>query len=82
MSVMPDGGVARCTFYSRSPVGNVTEGLRRCWQRLSPIPLNDLLCDCQYLESCRGGCRYRAELLGNPLGRDLYRCAMYGIIGS
>jgi radical SAM protein with 4Fe4S-binding SPASM domain len=82
MSVMPDGGVARCTFYSRSPVGNVTEGLRRCWQRLSPIPLDDLLCDCQYLESCRGGCRYRAELLGNPLGRDLYRCAMYGIIGS
>lgn len=77
-SVLSDGKVAKCAFYRSSPVGDVDEGLRVCWSRITPIPLDQLECDCSERETCRGGCRYRAELLGNPLGKDLYRCFAYG----
>ena len=77
MSVMADGRVAKCTFYADTPVGKAAEGIRECWQRIKPIRLEELHCDCSYLESCRGGCRYRAELSGNPLGKDLYKCHSY-----
>jgi radical SAM protein with 4Fe4S-binding SPASM domain len=80
MAVMADGKVAKCTFYSDSSVGRVEEGLKVCWQRIKPIRLDELKCDCEYIESCRGGCRYRTELFGDPLGKDLYRCALHGII--
>jgi radical SAM protein with 4Fe4S-binding SPASM domain len=80
MAVMADGKVAKCTFYSDNPAGRVEEGLRTCWQRIKPIRLDELECDCEYIESCRGGCRYRAQLFGNPLGKDFDRCALYGII--
>jgi len=80
MAVMADGKVAKCTFYSDNPAGRVEEGLRTCWQRIKPIRLDELECDCEYIESCRGGCRYRAQLFGDPLGKDFDRCALYGII--
>jgi radical SAM protein with 4Fe4S-binding SPASM domain len=80
MSVMADGKVAKCSFYSDRSVGRIEEGLRICWQRIRHIRLDELRCECEYIESCRGGCRYRACLLGDPLGKDLYRCALYGII--
>jgi radical SAM protein with 4Fe4S-binding SPASM domain len=78
-AVTADGGVAKCTFYAARPVGNIREGLRECWERIQPIRLDDLTCDCSHIESCRGGCRFRAELLGDPLGRDLYKCSFYGV---
>jgi radical SAM protein with 4Fe4S-binding SPASM domain len=77
MSVMADGSCAKCAFYYKDPAGRIEEGLVRCWERIEHIPLKDLECDCEYLESCRGGCRYRAETLGSPLGKDLYRCRFY-----
>lgn len=80
MSIMADGKVSKCTFYADRSVGTVQDGLRKCWQRISPVRLNSLTCDCKYLASCRGGCRYRAEVLGNARGKDLYRCALYDII--
>lgn len=80
MSVASDGRVSKCTFYSDSASGRVEDGLRECRQRIKPVRLDELKCDCDHLESCRGGCRYRAELLGDPLGKDLYRCSHYGII--
>jgi radical SAM protein with 4Fe4S-binding SPASM domain len=80
MSVMSDGRIAKCTFYADQAVGRAEEGLRQCWQRINPLRLSELNCDCEYIESCRGGCRYRAELLGDPLGKDLYRCSFYDII--
>lgn len=79
MAIMADGNVAKCTFYSDNPVGRIEDGLKACWQRIKPIRLDELKCDCEYIESCRGGCRYRAELFGDPLGKDLNRCALYGI---
>lgn len=80
MSVMADGKITKCTFYADRPVGTVHDGLRECWQKIAPIRLSDLTCDCAYLASCRGGCRYRAEVLGNACGKDLYRCALYDIM--
>lgn len=80
MAVMADGRAAKCTFYADRAAGTIRDGLRMCWSRIQPIHLNDLACDCAHLESCRGGCRYRAELLGNRLGKDFYRCALYGIL--
>jgi len=77
-SVLADGMVAKCAFYRFAPVGSVDEGLGVCWSRISPLPLDKLQCNCAVRDTCRGGCRYRAELLGNPLGRDYYRCVAYG----
>jgi len=80
MAVMADGRVSKCTFYSDSYVGRIEDGLRECWQKIKPIRLDKLKCDCKHIESCRGGCRYRARLLGDPFGKDLYRCNFYGIM--
>ncbi len=82
MAVLPDGRAAKCTFYNslEDSVGNISEGLANCWKRIRPVLLSQLDCDCEYLELCRGGCRYRAELISGRGGKDLYRCALYGII--
>jgi radical SAM protein with 4Fe4S-binding SPASM domain len=79
MAAMADGRVAKCTFYADRPIGTIKEGLRECWGRIQPVLLSALTCDCSHLESCRGGCRFRAELLGDPLGKDLYKCSFYGV---
>jgi len=80
MSVMADGGCARCAFYSEKPVGYIADGMEECWRRIKPIRLDELKCDCDVVELCRGGCRYRAELMGDPYGKDLYRCVFSGKI--
>ncbi len=80
MAVMADGRVAKCTFYSDSPIGKIKDGLGKCWQRIRPVRLNELDCDCNYTELCRGGCRFRASLLSGPSGKDLYKCNLYDII--
>ncbi|MBI5103197.1 MAG: radical SAM protein [Nitrospirae bacterium] len=83
MSVSADGRTSKCTFYADSaPAGRINDGLLKCWKKIVPVRLDRLECDCEYLESCRGGCRYRAEVLGNPDGKDLYRCFSYDIIGT
>ena len=79
-AVIADGRVSKCTFYADNFAGRIENGLRECWKRIKPIRLDELACDCRYIESCRGGCRYRALLLGNALGKDLYRCALYDIL--
>jgi radical SAM protein with 4Fe4S-binding SPASM domain len=81
-AVMADGRVSKCTFYADNFAGRIEDGLRECWKRIEPIRLDELACDCRYIESCRGGCRYRALLLGNALGKDLYRCALYDILNK
>lgn len=80
MAVLADGRAAKCTFYGDRPVGTIDEGLRTCWQRVRPVRLEHLDCSCEFREACRGGCRYRAETIDAPRGRDLYRCALYGVI--
>jgi len=73
-AVMPDGGVAKCGFFTGEQAGNVREGLRTCWERIRPIELQRLSCDCPYLEDCRGGCRYRAMLEKDIYGPDPLQC--------
>lgn len=80
MSVMADGKVAKCTFYADQSAGSVSEGLRTCWSRIQTPRLSDLACDCEHIEECRGGCRYRAGLLGDPFGKDLFRCSLYNVL--
>ena len=80
MAVLHDGTAAKCTFYGDHAVGSLSEGLRTCWERVKPIRLENLDCKCEYLEACRGGCRYRAERVDHATGRDLYRCSLYGVI--
>ncbi|MEW6067658.1 MAG: radical SAM protein [Nitrospirota bacterium] len=80
MAVMADENAAKCTFYADNPVGRIEEGLRNCWHRIKPIRLDELKCYCNYIDSCRGGCRYRASLFGDPCGKDIYKCYFYGII--
>jgi radical SAM protein with 4Fe4S-binding SPASM domain len=80
MAMMANGAIAKCTFYADQAVGTLADGLRATWQRVHPIRLKDLSCNCEYLDVCRGGCRYRAELMEGKRGRDLYRCMLYGII--
>jgi radical SAM protein with 4Fe4S-binding SPASM domain len=82
MSVMANGNIAKCTFYGDRTVGTVDQGLRSSWHRIQPVRLKELACDCEFIEACRGGCRYRAELIDGPRGRDLYRCTLYGIIND
>lgn len=82
MAVAADGKAAKCSFYADEghAVGTIGEGLRACWAKVKPVRLSSLTCDCDYLEVCRGGCRYRAELQNGVGGKDVYRCAMYGVL--
>jgi radical SAM protein with 4Fe4S-binding SPASM domain len=80
MAVMASGKIAKCTFYEDRAIGNIDEGLLTAWEKVQPVLLKNLSCDCEYLEVCRGGCRYRAELLDGSRGKDLYRCTLYGAI--
>ncbi len=80
MSVTADGRIAKCTFYHNKAVGTLDEGLHASWAKIRPIRLSELSCACSYREICRGGCRYRAEVLEGKGGKDLYRCMLYGIL--
>jgi radical SAM protein with 4Fe4S-binding SPASM domain len=80
MSALADGRVSKCTFYGDRAAGRIEDGIRECWARIRPVILDDLDCDCEYIGICRGGCRYRAEVLGDPKGKDLYKCFSYDII--
>jgi radical SAM protein with 4Fe4S-binding SPASM domain len=77
-AVTPTGMVSRCGFYGDKPVGSIEEGLRECWDRICRRHLwdiDELECQCKSLESCRGGCRYRAEYFGyGRLGKDPLMC--------
>lgn len=80
MAVLADGRIAKCTFYGDQAVGTAGEGLKAAWARTRPVLLENLSCDCGFLEVCRGGCRYRAELLGGKGAKDAYRCMLYGVL--
>lgn len=80
MSVMADGKIAKCTFYQDQSVGTIHDGLRVAWKKIIPVQLNDTSCNCDFIDVCRGGCRYRAGLLNGRSGKDSYRCNLYGII--
>lgn len=80
MSVLADGNICKCAFYSRTPVGNIGEGLRKSWERIIPVKLDELECSdisCRFIDECRGGCRFRA---GDNRKKDFYKCHGYDIM--
>lgn len=77
MSVMPDGCAAKCSFYSDRPVGDIDEGLAVCWKRVEHVRLSEIECDCDFINECRGGCRYRASAFGSPYAKDPYKCEAF-----
>jgi radical SAM protein with 4Fe4S-binding SPASM domain len=79
-AILSNGSVAKCGLFNREAVGSIEEGLRACWDRIPRIPLNALKCDCSEIEMCRGGCRYRAQVLGDLHDRDLYQCYARGVL--
>jgi MoaA/NifB/PqqE/SkfB family radical SAM enzyme len=53
MSVMADGKTAKCTFYRDRPVATIDQGLMTAWQKVRPVLLKTLSCNCEYVEVCR-----------------------------
>lgn len=80
MTVAPDGTAAKCGFYLDSPAGNVSEGLNKVWRQVKHVPLGKINCDCDYLDECAGGCRFRAKVMdGSDLAPDVVQCYARGV---
>ncbi len=75
-----DGRLVKCGFYAGGPGPAVGQGLRRAWEELPKVGLADLACpaSCPSLGDCRGGCRYRAEVMARPGAPDPVGCARFG----
>ncbi|MFX1239029.1 MAG: radical SAM protein [Promethearchaeota archaeon] len=80
------GTVTKCGFFYDQNVGNVHElGLKKSWELIQKNLnwlLSDLKCiekECDYLNECRGGCRYRAYKNTNDIsGVDAFKCSQFG----
>jgi radical SAM protein with 4Fe4S-binding SPASM domain len=77
MAVMNDGVVSKCSFFADKPVGYITDGLFDNYSHLKKIKLSELECNCDFVEECRGGCRYRAYMSGGINKRDKAKCGFY-----
>ena len=78
-AIMADGTICKCGFYANSPAASLAGGLENGWRAVPRMKLGQLRCDCEFVEQCRGGCRYRAEMAGDRLGRDPVMCAGNGV---
>jgi radical SAM protein with 4Fe4S-binding SPASM domain len=79
-AILANGKVAKCGLFSQEPIGSITEGLRHCWERIPRIGIKELACNCAVLDECRGGCRYRAKILGDIFKPDLFQCYARGVL--
>lgn len=79
------GVITKCGFFTEQNVGNIFEvGLKKGWELVQKNLnwcLDELKCKeigCEYLNSCRGGCRYRAFTNTEDIyGVDKYRCVQF-----
>lgn len=78
-AIMADGTICKCGFYASSPMGTIADGLAQGWRSMPRIKLSELNCDCEMLDQCRGGCRYRAEMANGIFGNDPIMCAANGL---
>lgn len=86
MAVDVTGLITKCGFFYKESPGNIFDlGLKKSWELIQKNLnwcIEDLQCseiNCEYLEDCRGGCRYRAFVnTGNILGIDEYKCNQFG----
>lgn len=87
MAVDVLGNITKCgfSFYDES-LGNVLDfGLKKSWELIQENlnwSIQDLECaeiNCEYLNKCRGGCRYRAkQYTGDIHGIDSFKCFQFG----
>lgn len=83
-AVMVNGDIVRCAFFADRAGGNVREGLLHSWNNLCNSHLwttDKLDCnDCDIINDCRGGCRFRAlQLCGSLMAPDPVMCFANGI---
>lgn len=75
--VQSSGIFTKCGFYDEWSGGHINKGLKRCWLDLPRMKLSELDCDCDFIQECRGGCRYRAECYNGKKGADPIKCLLY-----
>lgn len=80
--VKANGDFTKCGYYGDLLGGSIKEGLAVCWENLPKFMLKELNCECDYLDECQGGCRYRAETSGNKWGPDPIKCIQFGMEGE
>lgn len=78
-AVMADASLCKCGHYAKRRSGSLREGLETVWRRVRPMPLEELDCRCSQLDSCRGGCRFRAELFSCLSAPDPIQCYARGM---
>jgi radical SAM protein with 4Fe4S-binding SPASM domain len=82
-AVSPDGQVSKCGFFEDEPVGNVND-LHSAWEKLCMNylwTLDKLDChECELIQDCRGGCRFRAKQYKGVLAPDPLMCHANGIL--
>jgi len=75
--VQSSGIFTKCGFYDEWSGGHISKGLKKCWLDLPRMKLSELDCDCDFIQECRGGCRYRAECYNGKKGADPIKCLLY-----
>lgn len=88
MAVDVLGEVTKCGFFTEENIGNIFEiGMIQSWERvqeklnwcLEDLQCGNKDCDCEFINDCRGGCRYRAYInTGNIYGIDNFKCFQFG----
>ncbi len=78
-AVDPCARLVKCGYFRGLSGGSVAGGLRSAWRALPKMRLEGACVSCPSLPECGGGCRFRAELLDGPGGRDLLMCARQGV---
>ncbi|MBN1802666.1 MAG: radical SAM protein [Candidatus Lokiarchaeota archaeon] len=86
MAIDVSGVITKCGFFYEQNVGNIHDlGLKKGWELIQKKlnwPFTSLKCqeiNCEFLEECRGGCRYRAfRNTGDVLGVDAFKCEQFG----
>ncbi|MBN1214801.1 MAG: radical SAM protein [Candidatus Lokiarchaeota archaeon] len=88
MAIDVKGKITKCGFFSEYNLGNVFDlNLKNAWEIIQKElnwNIKELKCaeiECEYLDNCRGGCRYRAYKQTNSIkGIDSFKCYQFGKI--
>lgn len=73
------GRLIKCGYYRELSGGPVDRGLRAAWVSLPKMRPEGPCATCALRSECGGGCRFRAELMEGPGGRDPLMCARMGL---
>jgi radical SAM protein with 4Fe4S-binding SPASM domain len=76
--VEPGGRLVKCGYYRDITGGSVGDGLRKAWLEMPKMMQEGTCAECDLLEECGGGCRFRAELMSGAGGPDPVMCARLG----